>query len=109
MPRMTINARIDGLIARMDRIGNRLDRASTTEVATAAYAINADAKRRAPVKTGELRDSIGVRFEDGGRTAIIGTSVSYARFQKPFLQPAYRVERKKLLDRLSARLDEAVG
>lgn len=85
-----------------------MEAGARSEVSQSAYSINADAKRRAPVRTGRLRDSIGVRFDSSGWTAYIGTSVFYARFQKPFLQPAFRLERKKFLDRLTARLDRAI-
>lgn len=109
MARITVNAKIDAILARLDRVGDKMDRHLLTEVSNSAFAISADAKSRAPVKTGLLQRSIGVRFEEDGRRAVIGTPVFYARFQKPpFLQPAFRSERTKLLRRLSKRLDEVV-
>ena len=108
-PRITISAKVDKLLTRLDRAGTKMDDSVKSEISISAFAIHADAKRRAPVKTGRLRDSIGVRLENGGRAAVIGTSVFYARFQKQFLQPAWRRERKDLIVRLNARIDEAVG
>lgn len=107
MPRVTVNSRIDNVMTRLERFGSNVDRAVLTDVSRTAYDLQSEAQRRAPVRTGWLRDHIGVTFENGGRTAVIGTrgdEVPYARFQKKFLQPAARTERPKLLDRLSERL-----
>lgn len=60
-----------------------------------------DAKRKAPVRTGELRDSISVKTDEDKKrvSAHVGTDVFYARFiekgrrraaAKPFLRPALK-------------------
>lgn len=57
------------------------------------------AKGLAPVDTGNLRNSITHEVQDGGMSAVIGTSVKYAPYQElgapnahvpahPFLRPA---------------------
>lgn len=64
----------------------KLSESITTEAEKAlfdiAVIVRDDAKRRAPVKTGTLRDSIAIRMRYAGTEprAVIGTVVPYATF-----------------------------
>lgn len=84
------------------------------EIRRSALNVQAGAKRRAPVDTGRLRNSIATAFENGGLTGLIGTNVEYAKFvefgtrrarAKPYLHPAFEEE----WPRFVARLRAAVG
>lgn len=78
----------------------------------AGQAVLAEAKRRVPVVTGNLRGSLASRIE--GNSAIVGTNVDYAQHVeygtkrskhvdeygtkgRPYLRPAIDVLRRKLL------------
>lgn len=67
-------------------------------IAKTAYDIEADAKAKAPVDTGNLRNSIGTDITDGGYAAEIGPSASYGAYvemgtrhmaAQPYLGPAF--------------------
>lgn len=45
----------------------------------AVLIVEAEGKREAPVKTGNLRRTITSRVEDGGNRGIVGTNARYAR------------------------------
>lgn len=78
-------------------------------VATTAIAVQRDAKRLAPVDTGRLRASIEFKLRADGLEAEVFSDVEYAKFvefgtefmeEQPFLFPAWRKNRKKLLAKL---------
>jgi HK97 gp10 family phage protein len=86
------------------------------EVKRAALNVEAGAKRRAPVDTGRLRNSITHRVEPDGLSAVVGTNVEYAphvefgtRFQRaqPYLVPALEAERNAFHARLKAAFPAA--
>jgi phage gpG-like protein len=59
--------------------------------------VQAGAKRRAPVDTGRLRNSIATAFEREGLVGIVGTNVEYAKavefgFSGPVVIPAHDVK-----------------
>lgn len=69
----------------------------TKALAKSGMIVAADAKAKAPVKTGQLRDSINVKIS--GKSAEIGTNVEYAIYQEfgtryikahPYLIPALK-------------------
>ena len=60
-----------------------------------------NAQRNAPVRTGNLRRSIGLDIEDGGFAAVVTARADYAAYveygtrympEKPFLRPAFEQE-----------------
>lgn len=67
------------------------------EVSKAAFEIEAQAKAKAPVRTGTLRRSIHTVLSNGGMSAAVGPSVLYGKFvefgtrrmgARPFMRPA---------------------
>ena len=95
-------AAIDGLTearAALLALPDAFREAVTVTIAEAAEIIETDAKRRAPVRSGELRDSIGSNIRADGLQAAIGSGASHAPFvefgtktmpAQPWLYPAYR-------------------
>lgn len=70
--------------------------AVSAEVKRTAFAVEADGKRRAPVRTGRLRGSIHTEFPSE-TSAVVGPSVEYGiyvefgsrgRGARPFMRPA---------------------
>lgn len=91
-------------------IREQRDRASAL-VRRAAFEIEARAKQAAPVRTGNLRNSIQTDVESDGLTAHVGTAVEYAAYvefgtrrmaPRPFLAPAAEAVRAGLR-RLASR------
>lgn len=83
----------DGLRA----VPSRLVERAVSVVNKAAFDIEAGAKRRCPVRTGNLRASITTVVADNGLQASVGTSVHYAPYvelgtrrmaPRPYLLPA---------------------
>lgn len=96
---------------KLEKAPENIQRGAQTEITRAAYAIEAGAKRRTPVKTGRLRSSI--RTDVKKLAADIGTNTEYAPFvefgtvkqrAQPFLFPAYEQERKKFIKNLKQLL-----
>ena len=84
-----------------------IERALKKAIATAAYNTEAGAKRRAPVDTGNLRDSITTNIASDGKSAEVGTNVEYAPYvefgtvhqaAQPYLLPAFADAVKELRD-----------
>lgn len=74
------------------------------------------AKKRCPVDTGRLRNSITHAVEDGENTAYIGTNVEYARYvevgtsrqkAQPYLRPAARDHANQYRSVLKVNLENA--
>lgn len=95
-------ASIDGLTearAALLALPDAFREAVTVTIAEAAEIIETDAKRRAPVRSGELRDSIGSNIRADGLQAAIGSGAPHAPFvefgtktmpAQPWLYPAFR-------------------
>lgn len=72
-------------------------------VRTTAAAVETGAKRRAPVRTGALRNSILTHFERDGLEALVGTALHYAPYvefgtrrmaPRPYLGPSAEAARE---------------
>lgn len=81
--------------------------AVVAEVQKATYDVEAQAKAKAPVKTGTLRRSIHSVFSNGGLTGIVGPSVLYGKFvefgtrrmgARPYMRPAAEAVLPKFAD-----------
>ena len=81
----------------------------------ASIIVQADAKRNAPVDTGNLRGSITREVKSD--SAIVGTNVGYAEHveygtrhmkAQPYLRPAIDTNRKGLITRLADMIRRAV-
>jgi HK97 gp10 family phage protein len=114
-------AKLLGAAALADKL-NLLDNISNFEgdFNKVLLAIEGDAKRFAPVDTGNLRASIDseVRIEgvqEGDLAGFVGTNVEYAPFQElgtarmeanPFLRPAVEKNKDMIEDELGATIEE---
>lgn len=99
------------------RITAELEQAAKAAVIDTALAIEGDAKRKAPVDTGRLRNSITHERSDDELSARVGTNVEYAPYQEfgtvrmnaqPFLHPAAEGQRNQFKRRLRENLRRAV-
>ena len=85
------------LSADLGKASYEVTRKAQLVVAKTAHDIEADAKSLAPVDTGALRNSIGTTISNGGLSAEIGPTASYAAHvefgtrrmrPQPFMRPA---------------------
>jgi HK97 gp10 family phage protein len=90
-------------IAKIDLTNSKVRQAVKEQVAKSALNIQLGAKKRCPVRTGALRNSITVDFY-GVMSAQIGPHLPYAPFvefgtkkmaARPYLFPAFEEERPK--------------
>lgn len=65
---------------RFPEIAAALPEKTSAVVRKASFDVEGQAKNRAPVDTGALKNSISTEFEDGGLTGIIAPHVEYATF-----------------------------
>jgi len=101
-----------------DKFLTKLNRILVRRVMKAGVVVQTSAKSLVPVKTGNLRKSIEVSapfVEKGGRaiTVTIGTNVEYAPHiefgtqrglaARPYLRPALRGNRKKIIKILKGK------
>lgn len=73
-------ADLDKLIADFTKAGLIVASQGAKLVAKTAHDIEGTAKQFAPVRTGALRNSIGVDIKDAGMAAEIGPTVNYGIF-----------------------------
>lgn len=87
----------------IDEVNNKIIEA----VGKAGFLIEADAKKFAPVQTGNLRASLHTDVVPEEKAAYVGTAVEYAPYveqgtskmsAQPFLQPAAELNKQKILD-----------
>lgn len=107
MPKTSVVIDVRGVkevVAKIDLTNARVRKAVQEQVGKSALNIQLGAKKRAPVRTGALRNSITVDFY-GALSAQIGPHMPYAPFvefgtrkmtARPFLFPAFEDERPKL-------------
>lgn len=104
---------IENLIKKLTEKGDDVTEAVAGDVIATTYAIEADAKRSCPVKTGRLRASITSKVDKKTLSGVVGTNVNYAgivefgskalrRKAKPFLYPAYFNHIGELLEKLKS-------
>lgn len=81
-------------------VNSEVDRAFSRAAEIVGGMAESYAKGLAPVKTGNLRNSITHDQEDNGHTVVVGTNVKYAPYQElgapnahvpahPYLRPAF--------------------
>jgi hypothetical protein len=61
------------------QLRNLTNRTLTEAMTRSVLIVEGNAKREAPVKTGNLRRTITSRVEQGGKRGVIGTNAPYAR------------------------------
>jgi HK97 gp10 family phage protein len=83
------------------------------EIRRSTLNVQTGAKKRAPVDTARLRNSIATAYENNGLRGIVGTNVDYAPFvewgtrrtrAQPFMHPAFEEEWPKFIARLRAAM-----
>ncbi len=98
---------------RLPAVAAAIKPAVANAVTTTAFAIQADAQAKAPVRTGTLRRSIHTLIENGGLSARVGPSVDYAiyvemgargRGPRPFMRPAAEAAASKFAAAVQAAL-----
>lgn len=98
-------ADLKALAAELAANAVKVEAIAATNLSEIAQELQADAKSRAPVDTGALRDSIYIRGGKDFRT--VGSDIRYARFveygtsdtsPQPFMNPAARKAEQSLLD-----------
>lgn len=103
------------LARKLAAIGPALDAAMKREVKVAAVNIQNGARRRVPVKTGRLRNSITHEIAEDGLNAAIGSNAQYAPYvefgtrrmrARPYLFPAFEEERPQYMARLRRALQK---
>jgi HK97 gp10 family phage protein len=104
---------LSSLLAKLGAMPPGFEDTTRLEVKRSALNVQNGARRRAPVDTGRLRNSITHETTPNGLAARVGTNVEYAPFQefgtrrnaaRPFLFPAMEQERPKFLKRLESAL-----
>lgn len=85
-------------------VAKQIDKQVADIIQRATYAVEADAKKRAPVDTGALRNSIQSSFPSA-KTGVVSAGVEYAPYvefgtihnrPQPFLLPSLRAVMPKL-------------
>ncbi len=100
-------------------IANAVRHNLTAALVLEAEALQTEAKRRCPVDTGTLRDSIhaAVQARGEGAQATIGSGLEYAaavelgtlkRLPRPYLAPAFRARRSALIGRVRQAVRHAL-
>lgn len=118
---MRVNARIrstGNFRRKADAIAREIEEAGKEAVLDTALAVEGGAKRRVPVRTGRLRNSIGHELADDKLSARVGTNVEYGPYvefgttrmhARPYLFPAAESERRGFAKRLKEALKRAIA
>ena len=119
MPKTSIKLEVKGVketLAQIDLRNKKVRQAVQEQVNKSALNIQREAKKRCPVDTGALRNSITVDFY-GIMSAEIGPHMPYAPYveygtrkmrAQPFLFPAFEEERPKFEEELARAIKGAV-
>jgi HK97 gp10 family phage protein len=107
---------MDRLRARLAELAPQIEAAAAKAVKESAEAVKAGTKQNVRVDSGNLRDSIDIKYENSGLQAEVGwrdRDDRYASLHEhgtrripanPVLGPALEAERTKLPDRIAAEL-----
>ena len=119
LPKTSIKLEVKGVketLAQIDLRNKKVRQAVQEQVNKSALNIQREAKKRCPVDTGALRNSITVDFY-GIMSAEIGPHMPYAPYvefgtrkmaAKPYLFPAYEQEKPHFEKGIAAAVKEAV-
>ena len=114
--------RPEGAAAVSERLAERAEAVQsnlTAAISSEAEALRTEAKRRCPVDTGVLRDSIHAEVYAQGADveATVGSALDYAPAvelgtlqcpPKPYLAPAFRARRSALIERCKQAVRRAI-
>lgn len=118
MPKTFVKVDVEGVeevLGKIDLTNAKMRKAIKELVGKTALNIQLGAKRRCPVRTGALRNSITVDFY-GTMSAEIGPHMPYAPYvefgtrkmaAQPFLFPAFEEEKPKFEEGLKKAIEEA--
>ncbi|THV27939.1 HK97-gp10 family putative phage morphogenesis protein [Glycomyces paridis] len=119
MPRYTVKVANTHLLKRkLKELPDDMLVGLTVAVRAAAKQLKADARKRAPVRSGDLRRSIRYRMDRDGLGAQVYVDEFYGRFieygtksmeKQPFLRPAAALERARFRNRVSDEVRKALG
>ena len=108
------------LNAKLSLLRSALPDAEEAKMKRIVLQIERDAKKKAPVDTGNLRGSIAsrvIRNTDGEVTGVVGSNVKYAPFQEfgtskmeaqPYLRPAVEENREKIRELLGEGISDTI-
>ncbi|WP_086809811.1 HK97-gp10 family putative phage morphogenesis protein [Streptomyces reticuliscabiei] len=111
---------LDRLRKRLADLPDEVEAALVKAVKESAEAVRDEVRRTAPVATGNLRESVDIRYREGGLVADVGwfdqadsyaTYVEYGtrgRPAQPSLRPAFEAERRRYPTRLSDEVRKAL-
>lgn len=100
---------------RFPEIARAMPERTSQVVRKASFDVEAQAKNRAPVDTGALKNSISTEFEDNGLTGIIAPHVEYATFvefgtrrmsAQPYMTPAAEAVKPAFVAAMKQMLQE---
>lgn len=112
---------IDRLRSRLEELGPEIIAAAKRAVRESAEDVKAEARQKVHVDTGNLRDSVDIKYENDGLRAEVGWRDRddwYASLHEhgtrripanPVLRPAIEGERTKLPARIKAEVRRAVS
>lgn len=103
----------------MQDLQTRVKKAAIESLEISAQAVVQNAKEKAPVKSGRLRDNISIQKKQSDITAItVKVGVSYAgsiefgtitQPAQPFLFPAFEEERDNIRQTFKGKIKKALG
>lgn len=111
---------VGGTLRNLREMGEHVANASKRALRNGAYTVAADAKSRAPVRTGKLRNSIKVTGNRDGSSYKVsadaekdgyryGKIVEYSpKINKPFLYPALNANRQQIRENIKNAARQAV-
>ena len=105
---------INRAVERLQRRGAQVVQAAKRALEEGAGSIVNDAKSRAPVKTGKLRDSIHYTVTDDGGAVEISADVPYAKIVEyspkinhPFLKPAIDAQTRRVNQLIKQAIEDS--
>lgn len=109
--------KLEALVSRLEALAENADRAAQEGVMAMACAACEEAKRLAPVATGELRGSISVVGIDSMQAAVVANAPHAAAVEygssrmaaRPFMLPAAESQRGRLALELRAVFAQGKG
>ena len=116
-----MSVRVEGmpeLRSALRRVSVAAERSTRSSVKRTAEAVEADARARAPRRTGELANSITHEIDPDGLNATIGTNLWRAHFaefgtrhspEQPFLFPALEANRGGFIARLRREVGRSIA
>ena len=105
---------INRAVERLQRRGAQVVQAAKRALEEGAGSIVNDAKSRAPVKTGKLRDSIHYTVTNDGGAVEISADVPYAKIVEyspkinhPFLKPAIDAQKSRVNQLIKQAIEDS--